>query len=729
MKLDLTEDHALLADSLERLLASQSTGARIRAAESAGIDRDLWKQLCGLGVPLTRVASDFGGGDGTLLHAILAAETAGRHLASAPLLETLVANRLLAQLADAGAALLSPDAIVTLALADTSIQRRQTVPAASLASAIVYLEGESVGILRPACLARMDNLGAQPLAVVDFGAAGERQLINGAGLRDRFLAAIEEYKLLQAAMIASAARRAVDIAAEYAKERVAFGKPIGAYQGVSHPLADSAAELDGAILLARRAADEVAKGKSNAGALIAMANWFARTAGPRAVLKAMRVFGGYGMTMDYDAQLYYRRVNTWSLLAGDPEHELATAASRLWLGATTNLPETGEIGIDFDLSPEAEAVAQRARAFAAQHIDDARREKIFRSLDTHQPDFNQLAAKEGLYLPDWPKAYGGAGVSGEAAFGVREAFSNAGWEDISVGTTDIVGKIIAHFGGEQLKRDVLPRLLTGESYCALGYTEPSGGSDVFGARTMATRDGDDWLINGQKIFTSQGHLADYALLLARTNTEKPKHQGLTLFVVPLRQKGFQVTEIKTVSEERTNITFYENVRVADAYRIGEVDGALRAMARALEIEQSGGDFNTHELKWLLTGALGWAHASENGSPAPMEDRKVRLALAKIATSIEVQDVLVRRCVWATENGAMQKAWGPMSKLYGSEAWLACAHKLMAIAAPASLERRYSPLGVVEKQARRSIPGTIYGGTSEVQRSIIAEAGLGLPRSR
>jgi alkylation response protein AidB-like acyl-CoA dehydrogenase len=172
-----------------------------------------------------------------------------------------------------------------------------------------------------------------------------------------------------------------------------------------------------------------------------------------------------------------------------------------------------------------------------------------------------------------------------------------------------------------------------------------------------------------------------------------------------------------------------NVRVPDAYRIGEVNGALRAMAKALEVEQSGGDLYTHGLRELLAAALDWAKSPLHGCQIPIEQREVKLILAGVATNIEVQDVLVRRSVWSGECGRGHKAFGPMSKLFGSETWMEGAHTLMSLAAPESLERGYSPLGIVEKQARRGIPATIYAGTSEIQRSIIAESALGLPRSR
>ena len=142
------------------------------------------------------------------------------------------------------------------------------------------------------------------------------------------------------------------------------------------------------------------------------------------------------------------------------------------------------------------------------------------------------------------------------------SFTEFGWPKVAVTVTHMVGKILIHFAGEAAQREILPRLAQGEAHCALGYSEPSCGSDIFAAKTRAVRDDGDWVIDGQKMWTSQGHFADYVLLIARTNPDVPKHQGLTLFIVPVSLPGYDVQEVKTLGGERTNITFYAGVRVA-----------------------------------------------------------------------------------------------------------------------------------------------------------------------
>ena len=295
-------------------------------------------------------------------------------------------------------------------------------------------------------------------------------------------------------------------------------------------------------------------------------------------------------------------------------------------------------------------------------------------------------------------------------------------------TVNVIGPgAMTRISADAARAEILPRITRGEAFCSLGYTEPSGGSDVFAAKTSAVPDGDDWLVNGQKIFTSQGHIADYCLMLARTGPDK--YAGLTLFVVPLDQPGYRFTEVKTIGDDRTNITFYDNVRVPDKYRLGEVHGGVKVMAAALTMEQSGGDFYTAEMKHVLKHGLAWARAAEEGEDAPITDLAVRRGLAEVKARLLVLDSLSRRCVWAASVGAAHKSYGPMCKLFGSESWVACTALLMRLAAPRSLMREFSALGEIEKRSRRAIPGTIYAGTSEIQRSLIAESALRLPRTR
>jgi alkylation response protein AidB-like acyl-CoA dehydrogenase len=398
------------------------------------------------------------------------------------------------------------------------------------------------------------------------------------------------------------------------------------------------------------------------------------------------------------------------------------------------LPQAGDAGVDFEWDADAREAAARMRGFAAKR-DTERLERFMRdSLDGFDRELYQALATEGLLYPDYPKDIGGPGLSTQAAAAVYEVqCGEYGWHMLAQSATEMIGKVVHHFGNEAVKREILPRIVSGEVYCSLGYTEPSNGSDIFAVRTTARRESEapdaDWLINGQKMFTSVGHLADYSLMITRTAPDK--YRGVTVFIVPVRQPGYEFTEIKTIGGERTNVTFYRDLRVPDRYRIGEVNGGVKVMAAALTLEQSSGDTYLYGLRRLLRSTLQWAQAPRAGrdSKRPIDDHALRLLLAEVAVRLAVGDSLGRFSVWAFEQGAARKHTGPMAKLFCSESFLWCSERLLAACAPDSLEVGYEGAGVVEWLARRAIPGTIYGGTSEVQRSIVAESALGLPRTR
>jgi alkylation response protein AidB-like acyl-CoA dehydrogenase len=426
--------------------------------------------------------------------------------------------------------------------------------------------------------------------------------------------------------------------------------------------------------------------------------------------------------------VFHGRANAHAIVAGDPDDELLRAADRLWDGQRAALPDAGEVAIDFAWGERADGARRAMRAFIEKHGGHGRAQWMRDSLDGFDLELQKEVAKEGLLYPELPQELGGLGYSGREATAIREVQAEYGWNLVVPFTTDILWKIIWHFGSERLKNEVLPEIASGDAYCSMGYTEPSCGSDIFAVRTSATRQGDDWIINGQKMFTSSGHRASYSLILTRTAADK--YGGITLFLLPLRQAGYQVTEIKTVGDDRTNVTFYSNMQVPDAYRIGEVNGGVKVMAQALAIEQSSGELYTASLGFMLRHGLDWAReAQRDRGGRAIDDPRVRLALAEVAARLHITDALSRRGIWAFETNNVRKHEGPMVKLFGSESWLSMSQKLLRMTGPDSLLRGYAGAGAIEWMARRCIPGTVYAGTSEVQRSILAEAGLGLPRSR
>ena len=243
--------------------------------------------------------------------------------------------------------------------------------------------------------------------------------------------------------------------------------------------------------------------------------------------------------------------------------------------------------MDFRLGEKSEKVRLEARAFLAEAFTPEVRQKMEETGVHHSWDFHRKLVERGWLAPGWPKEFGGQGRDPLEIYAFAEELQRAGAPTYGVGTTLMIAGVIRHIGTEEQKRLILPPALAGEIIIVLGFTEPESGSDVAAAQTRAVRDGDQWIINGQKMFTTNAQEADYAFMLTRTNTEVPKHQGLTTFLVPLKQPGVEIREVRTISGERTNLTFYTDVRVDDGLRVGEVDGGWDTMAVGLTLERSG----------------------------------------------------------------------------------------------------------------------------------------------
>lgn len=731
MKLDLTDSQTMLKDTVARLFARESTPERLRAAETTGIDAALWDQLVSLGIVAMRALAPDDGGM-SLMDAAIVAEEAGRHVAPVPLVEAIVATALLGR---AGAPSDLLDAVeggapATLALVPVVAGHRQFVQGGSSAHVIVALDGEDLVALTGVGAEQAPNIAAGPVAAIDLSAAaGERLVLTqGESAKALFAAAVEEWKVLTAAYLAGLGRRALELAAAYSVERQAYGTPIGAYQGIAHPMADAATHMDGARLLAWRAITSIASGDPKAGARTAMAYWWAAHTVDQAVQHAVRTFGGYGLSLEYDVQLYFRRAKLLAMIAGDPDRDLDRIAARLWDGEQVSLPETGEVEIDFDWGAEAEAYAAELRAFVDANMTPEIEAVKHHSTAGHHPGFHRKLAAAGHAFPD-------LGADGQVVRSRYEIMAAAPlWEDIAwtrtpIAVTEFVAKMAQLWSQPGVKDEIVGAIARGEAMGALGFSEPQSGSDVFGAKFSAVRDGDDWVLNGQKMFTTNGHHADYILMLTRTDNSGKKHQGLTMFIMPMKAPGIELHPVYTLQDEKTNITYFTDVRVSDRYRIGDVGDGARVMASALGFEHGGSGYHAAQTA-MIRRAVAWARKPDGNGAAPIADAFTRRVLARAAVNDEVADVLCRRQVWADVEGIHDISFGPMAKMFTTETMYKDGSEIVAAAAPASLVRGLdADLDYVETTMRRAIAMTVYGGTSEVHRSLIAEKSLGMPKSR
>ena len=376
---------------------------------------------------------------------------------------------------------------------------------------------------------------------------------------------------------------------------------------------------------------------------------------------------------------------------------------------------------------------EAAREWVDKHVRPGWAWEQYTSGTHHTPELHAQLADDGILGAGWPLAYGGSDTDPGYARAVLDAVSDAELYADGWATTNMVLRTIRNVGTEEQKERIIAAGLRGEILIALGYSEPDSGSDVAAAKTRAVRDGDEWVISGQKMFTSTAQSCSHVFVLARTNLDVPKHKGLTMFLVPTDAEGFELQPIYTLGGQRTNATFYSDVRVPDAMRIGAVDEGWRVMRVALVYERGGGGKGSAG-PTLAERVATWAQSAQRTDGATYyDDPRNQERLARIAIDEEVARLLGMRVRWMNERGELPGVEGSMTKLFSSEADLRHYSELVDMLGPAGVLRPESgaaPLhGELEHHFRSTVVGTIYGGSSEIQREIIAEGRLSLPRNR
>jgi 3-oxocholest-4-en-26-oyl-CoA dehydrogenase alpha subunit len=384
--------------------------------------------------------------------------------------------------------------------------------------------------------------------------------------------------------------------------------------------------------------------------------------------------------------------------------------------------------MDFAWGAREEALRADLRAFFDRHLSEPLEDRIYSSGVSHDEDFARGMGERNWIAPDWARD----GIDALDVFAVHvimEELARADAPMVLIATSMMVARVIAAAGSQELRDDIVPGVVRGELTIALGMSEPEAGSDVAAVRTRARRVEGGWLVDGQKMFTTNGHIADYVFLLARTDPSSERHRGLTTFLVPLDTPGFEAQAVFTMSGERTNITFYGELFLEDRWRIGEVGAGWQSLMLALQDEHSAG-FSPH-LDRLVERIEAWSTRPGPDGTAPIETEQVRRRLIGAATDLEVAQLLEVRATYMESIGKVPVAEGPMSKLFSTEAVVRHAEALTAMVGADALRSRLDPTalerGLIEHALRYSLGMTIYGGTSEIQRNIIAQRRCGLPR--
>jgi alkylation response protein AidB-like acyl-CoA dehydrogenase len=340
--------------------------------------------------------------------------------------------------------------------------------------------------------------------------------------------------------------------------------------------------------------------------------------------------------------------------------------------------------------------------------------------------------REGWLGLGWPEALGGKAIGPMEQHIFTEEVMAAGFSYPFL-TVDTVGPMLAQHGSEFIQETVVKEILKGKVIIAVGYSEPGAGTDLASLKTRADRDGDDWIINGQKVWTSLGHFADYVWLAARTNHDPSikKHKGITIFLVPTSFEGFACTPIHTLGM-RTNATYYQDIRVPDKYRIGEIDGGWKLITGQLNRERLS-IVNPGMVTGLFEQVCQWCAETRDSSGEPLiKTPWIKENLARTATELETLKLLIWKQAWAMQNGNPEMAASSAAKVYGSEFFVEAYRRMLEVIGQAGTLTRDSKgallQGKLEHRYRVASVLTFGGGTNEIQRDIIAAAGLWLPRA-
>ena len=349
--------------------------------------------------------------------------------------------------------------------------------------------------------------------------------------------------------------------------------------------------------------------------------------------------------------------------------------------------------------------------------------------DAYKQVIRQLG-KDGWLALGWPKEYGGKGLksSEQLVFFEEAQLAEVPLPFVTINT---VAPALIALGSEEHKRFFLPKIAAGELHFAIGYTEPGAGTDLAALKTSAVRDGDDYVINGSKIWTSSAEAADYIWLAARTDPEaKPQHKGITIFMVNAKQPGFSFTPLHTVGGVRSNASYYDNVRVPASMIFGELNGGWKAITSQLNHERVGLAAIGIQGWGLLQRVLAWAQTTDGADGKRIADLPwVQSTLAEVYARMEAMRLMNWRMAWQLDTGEPDPAFASAIKAYSTECLIAVDKLLLNVTGMAGGLRRGSPgaalNGDLEEHYRKCQINTFGGGIAEVMRDLIAQFGLGM----
>ena len=385
-------------------------------------------------------------------------------------------------------------------------------------------------------------------------------------------------------------------------------------------------------------------------------------------------------------------------------------------------------------TPEQEELRRELRSYFAALITPERREALmstsgeYGSGNVYRETVAQMG-RDGWLALGWPTEYGGQARStmDQLIFTDEAAIAGA---PVPFLTINSVAPTIMAYGTDEQKRFYLPKIAAGDLHFAIGYSEPSAGTDLANLRTAAVRDGDDYIVNGQKMWTSLTQYADYVWLAVRTNSEAKKHRGISVLIVPTTAEGFSWTPVHTMAGPGTSATYYQDVRVPATNLVGEENGGWKLVTNQLNHERVA-LVSAAPIMLALNQVREWAQNTKDSHGGRLIDSEwVQLNLARVHAKAEYLK-LINWELASSAATAPSPADASAAKVFGTELATEAYRLLMEVLGPSATLRQDTPgavlRGRVERMHRAALILTFGGGTNEIQRDIIGMVALGMPR--
>jgi hypothetical protein len=392
--------------------------------------------------------------------------------------------------------------------------------------------------------------------------------------------------------------------------------------------------------------------------------------------------------------------------------------------------------MEFGFTADEEAFREEIRQFLRQNPPESFPEDGMDAgygSGAHSHAFLRKLAERGWLSMTWPREFGGQERPFMYKLILLEELAAAGAPFGPLGGCDQTAEAIIRYGSPRLQREVLPRIARGEATFWQGFSEPNAGTDLLSLQTTAVRDGDDYVLNGRKIWSSHAGIATYGLVLARTNPHAPRHKGLSMFVVPNTTAGMDIRPIRNMTGGIYHYeVFLDAVRVPRDYLLGKEDEGFVQLLLGLDTDRFWGRFyKAPALKRILKHLVEYANTTTRRGMPLARDPVVRRQLASLATDIEVLRVLFYRNGWLLKEGLPTPYESALNKVFADETGqklAALGMELLGLYGPLKKSSRWVKLhGEIQHLYQTSLGHTIAGGTSEILRTTVATRGLGLPR--